>query len=137
MTDEYLLLRDIHSTLEQIHKGLSKLKSSGSEWFLLIVILYFFSGWDGSKLDRWTDRVWYSAIHNTDWKNVNVNKRPASCDFLYSPIGNKGCHYKKDTIIFGNEQRAELARQATSDEERQETAKRPNYVIVYWEKKED
>lgn len=137
MSDEYMILKDIHLTIKEIHQGLSKLKSSSSEWFVLIVVIYLLAGWSGSRLDRWTDRVWYSVAHSTDWQRVNINKRPVSCDFFYSPVGNKGCRYKKETIIFGDEQRTELARQATSDEERQEIAKRPNYVIVYWGKKED
>lgn len=136
-TDEYMILKDIHFTLKEIQKGLSGLKSLSSEWFIIVIIIYFLSGWSGSRLDRWTDRVWYSAVHNADWKQVNVNKRPADCDFFYSPIGNKSCHYKKSTVIFGEEQRTEIARQATSEEERQEIAKRPNYVIVYWQKKDD
>jgi len=61
------------------------------------------SSWPGSKLDRWTDKVWYSVRYDADFKNVCVDKRPMDCDFFHAPLGNKGCEYKKRTIVYDEE----------------------------------
>ncbi len=67
-------LDDIDSTLHEILSAIQS-KGSGSDlagvaWVLFAMLLI--SGWSGSKLDRFTDRLWYSVAHDTDWKNVNV-----------------------------------------------------------------
>ena len=131
-------LGDIEGTLQEILSAIQS-KSSGGDlagvaWVLFVVFLI--SGWSGSKLDRFTDRVWYSVAHDTDWKNVNVEKRPSNCDFLHSPMGGKSCSYKKRTDIFGNKERAALVESSLA-EDKDEARKRPNTVMVYWEKIEE
>jgi hypothetical protein len=129
-------LEEVHSTLEEIHETLkSRTDFSVLVWFFLGFL--FFEGWSGSKLDRWTDKVWYSFADSAEFKNITVNKRPSDCDFFYAPLGNKGCQYKKRTNVFGDEQRRAFMQQATTTEEQQAYAKQPNSVTVYWEKKED
>ncbi len=137
MLDE---LRNIHATLEEIKENIPTLGSKGDfgGWILGFVIVWLFWSWSGSKLDRWTDRVWYSSKYGATWKNVDVQKRPFDCDFFHAPIGDKGCHYKKNTDFFDNEKRKKLLEQTTlTDEERQEIKNTPNSVTVYWEKKPD
>jgi hypothetical protein len=65
--------------------------------------------------------VWYSSSYNIEFKSVTIEKRPRDCDFLFAPIGNKGCRYKKRTEVFGEEQRRALV----------------HSVTVYWEKVEE
>jgi hypothetical protein len=128
---------DIHSTLEEIRDELARRKSSPGDWVWVLVAILFFSGWEGSRLDRWTDRVWYSMRYSASWANVDINKRPSDCDFTHAPIGGKGCHYKKNTFIFASDERAKAMQLASTPEERQEIANRPNTVMMYWEKKQD
>lgn len=131
-------LENINSTLEEIH---STLKSRETDFsvgvFVVFLMIVLLEGWPGSKLDRWTDRVWYSYRYDTEFKDVNVNKRPRDCDFFHAPVGGKGCEYEKRTNVFGNEQREALIKLATTPEEQQAYAKQPNSVTVYWEKEQD
>lgn len=129
-------LEGIHSTLEAMHETLkSRTDFSVLFWFFLGFLII--EGWSGSKLDRWTDKAWYSFTDSAEFKNISVNKRPSDCDFMYSPLGNKDCHYKKHADIFGDAERRTLMQQATINEERQAYAKQPNSATVYWEKKDD
>src|SRR5258708_10159848 len=71
-------LDDIDGTLHEI-LSVIKNKDSGGDLagvVLVIVAMLLMSSWSGSKLDRFTDRMWYSVADETDWKNVNVVKRP-------------------------------------------------------------
>jgi hypothetical protein len=127
-------LDDIDSTLHEI---LSAVKDNGlSEAIWVLVVIFFLSGWAGSKLDRFTDRSWYSVAYDTDWKNVNVEKRPSNCDFLHAPMGGKSCSYKKRTDIFGSKERAALVESSLAVD-KEEARKKPNSVMVYWEKVEE
>jgi hypothetical protein len=136
-------LGDVHSTLKEILSTLKSRTDFSGFWVFVIVILFFLfldslgDSWHGSKLDRWTDRTWYSFRYDADLKNIIVEKRPLDCDFLQAPLGNKGCEYKKRTNIFGDEQRRALIQQATTAEEKQTYANQPNSVTVYWEKEEE
>lgn len=129
-------LEDVNSTLTEI---LSTLKSRTDFSILLWVAfgILLVEGWSGSKLDRWTDKVWYSFRDSAEFKNITVEKRPLDCDFLHAPLGSKSCQYKKRTDVFGEDQRRALVQQATTEREQQAYAKRPNSVTVYWVKQED
>ncbi len=37
----------------------------------------------------------YSVIYQTHAANVHFEKMPPDCDWSRSPLGDKGCHYKK------------------------------------------
>jgi hypothetical protein len=130
-------LDDIHSTLEEIRDELSHRKSGATDWIWIILVVFFFSGWAGSRLDRWTDRVWYSLKYDAKWENTDIQKRPLNCDFLHSPVGGKGCSYKKKTSVFGDAERRTLLAEATIQEDRTRINNLPNSVTVYWEKKEE
>lgn len=39
--------------------------------------------------DRWPYAMWYSV----DLEHVQIQPKPGDCDFLYAPIGFKGCRY--------------------------------------------
>ena len=43
----------------------------------------------------WDSRLRYALQYATDMSDVTVEKRPEDCDFLYAPIGKKGCAYEK------------------------------------------
>jgi hypothetical protein len=127
-------LEDVHSTLKEILSTLkSKTDFSGLFWVALVVLLL--EGWSGSKLDRWTDKAWYSVRYDAEFKNIAVEKRPLDCDFFRAPLGNKGCEYKKTTNVFADEERKALVQQATTEEQRKAYEQQPNSVAVYWEKK--
>ncbi|GAC1431555.1 MAG: hypothetical protein NVS1B11_32400 [Terriglobales bacterium] len=59
------------------------------------------------------------------------------CDFFHAPLGSKGCKYQKHTIVFGNEQRRALIKQAETTEQQKAYAQQPNSVAVYWQKYEE
>jgi hypothetical protein len=129
-------LEGIHSTLEEIHSTL-KSRTDWSLLFLVLFVIFLLESWPGSKLDRWTDRVWYWRNSNADWTNITVNKRPHDCDFLHTPLGSKDCHYRKHSDVFGDEQRRALIQRATTPEEAREYSQRPDTVTVYWERVEE
>src|SRR5882672_2442252 len=132
-------LHDIDRTLHEVVSAAKTKDTSDRGLYDLIwlfAIIFFMSGWSGSKLDRFTDRVWYSKAYDTDWKNVNVGKRPSDCDFLRAPIGTKKCSYKKTKIIYGNKEREALV-ESSSPEYKEDARKSPNEVMVRWEKVEE
>src|SRR5580698_8986312 len=102
--DVHSKLEDIQSTLDKI-LGVLKDKSTGWEWLFMICFVFAVESWSGSRLDRFTDRCWYSARYETDWTNVHIERRPSDCDFIHAPIGSKRCLYKKSTNIFADDER--------------------------------
>jgi archaellum component FlaC len=135
-------LHESKSKLEAIHSTLGDIKSvlrgrSGYDWLLLLFIIFIIESWQGSKLDRFTDRAWYSMSHNADWSNVDIQRRPSDCDFSHAPLGGKRCSYSKQQMIFDNSERQKLMAQAQTQEEKIEVSKRPNTVTVYWLKKDE
>jgi hypothetical protein len=132
-------LQNIHATLERILERIPSTRpySNSSEWPWLIVIIFLFSLWSGSKLDRWTDRAWYSITADASWQNVDIQKRPSDCDFMHAPIGGKSCHYKKGNYTFTNDDRRKLLQQATTQEERTRITNLPNSATVFWERKSE
>ena len=39
-------------------------------------------------------RVWYSVKYGVGFDDVHTDARPNDCDFIYAPLGDKGCSYK-------------------------------------------
>ncbi len=130
-------LEEVRSTLKEISSKLEWIVDTASFFLWVMVAILVLHDWSGSKLDRWTDKVWYSVRYDTDFKNVIVERRPMDCDFFHAPLGDKGCEYKKDVLVFDEEQRQALIKRATTAEEQQTFAKQPNSVGVHWEKKEE
>jgi hypothetical protein len=132
-------LDGLESTLDGIKSHLtpSTRNSSAAGFISVLFFTLLLSGWSGSKLDRFTDRMWYSVIDQTKWSDVHIARRPSDCDFLHSPLGEKGCRYKKETTIFGDNDRHALILAATNYEDSMAAAKRPNSVFVYWDKRDE
>jgi hypothetical protein len=132
-------LKSVGSTLHEIHSTLKAKGSSGDTWGVLCVfaVIFLLGSWPSSRLDRFTDRVWYSVAYDADWKNVNVVRMPTDCDFLHAPIGTKRCSYKKHALIFGEKDRQILIGVSTTPEEKATAAKEPNSVTVTWDRKEE
>ena len=133
-------LDDINSTLHDVVSAIKNKESGGgnglSEVIWILVVVLMLSDWPGSTLDRFTDRVRYSVADDTDWKNVNVTKRPTNCDFLHAPMGSKSCSYKKKTDIFGPKERAALV-ESSLPVDKADARNKPNSVLVYWDKQEE
>ncbi len=130
-------IENVHATLSEIRSALKPKGSSVLDWFGVLIFIFVLENWSGSAVDRWTDKAWYSVRYQAEFANITIEKRPPNCDFLHAPLGSKGCEYKKNTSIFGDEQRQALIRQATTAEDQQRYAKQPNAVTVYWEEEED
>jgi hypothetical protein len=131
-------LENVHSTLTEILSELqSRPYASGPFWFSAFIVFLVLGSWSGSKLDRWTDKAWYSMNYGAEFKNITVEKRPLDCDFLHVPMGGKGCEYKKRTSVFGPAERKALVQQSATPEEQRRYEQQPHSVSVYWEKQED
>src|ERR1700730_16709247 len=123
-------LDDIDGTLQEILSAIKNKESGGnglSEAIWILVIVLLLSDWPGSTLDRFTDRVRYSVANDTDWKNVNVTKRPTNCDFFHAPMGSKSCSYKKRTEVFGDKEREALV-ESSLPGDKDDARKKPNSV---------
>jgi hypothetical protein len=137
--DDNSTLEEIRDSLEAIHSTLKE-RSFGNEFGGIVVAIFFFfflSDWSGSKLDRWTDRLWYSGRYGSNWENTIIERRPVDCDWGHAPLGSKGCHYVKSVNGFGPHERQRLIDQATTAEQREEFQKLPYNATVSWEKKFD
>jgi hypothetical protein len=66
-------------------------QDSAKEVFLLVAI---FVGipvlWDYLPQTR----IYHSLLNGVDFGSVTVDRKPPDCDFMYAPIGRKGCDYK-------------------------------------------
>jgi hypothetical protein len=63
-------------------------------WLVLLISDYF-------SYAPWINSLRYSAWFHVDRTQVlqYEDKPPSDCDFLSSPIGYKGCHYKKHVDV--------------------------------------
>lgn len=63
-------------------------------WLILLLSDYF-------SYAPWINRVRYSLWFHVDRSQVQQyeDKPPSDCDFLTSPLGSKGCHYKKHVDV--------------------------------------
>jgi len=50
------------------------------------------------------DKYSYGFTYSVDSHNVFVDKKPTNCDWGHSPLGEKGCHYKKIVAPQKNDQ---------------------------------
>ena len=133
------IIREIRDSVDAIHSTLRE-KSFGDGFGGIVFVILFFlflADWSGSKLDRWTDRVWYSGRYGSDWKNTIIERRPLDCDWGHAPLGGKGCHYAKSVNGFGPNERQRLIDRATTAEEREQFQRLPLAVTVSWERKLD
>ena len=60
-------------------------------WLLPILVLVMFSTACGNL----PERAWYAFKYGVPQDKVTINDAPLDCNWLYSPLGNKGCHYEK------------------------------------------
>ncbi len=59
-------------------------------WLIILLVDYFsYAPW----FNRFRYSTWYHVASSQVFQYED--KPPVDCDFLTSPIGNKGCHYKK------------------------------------------
>ena len=89
----------ILNELEAIHSTLRARPNIAGIIGAVVVVLILSSFW----FDKLTYRAWYSFAYGCAYKKVTVVKRPADCDFLYAPIGDKDCHYKKVIMAYNTQ----------------------------------
>jgi hypothetical protein len=143
-------LGEIHSVAEEIDSSLGRINSSvqevrasvrgnsgAGEWIGIVIVVWLIGIWPGSKLDKWTAKIWNSINHDADMKNVMALNRPSNCDFFHAPIGSKGCSYEKRVDVFGEKERQLAVQNATNPEDVAHYRNEPNSVTVFWDKKED
>jgi len=42
------------------------------------------------------ERAWYAFKYGVPQDKVTIDDAPTDCDWFYSPLGSKGCHYEKE-----------------------------------------
>lgn len=83
---------------------LTKFKDYVFALFGLAIVLGLptFITWDLAP-DTWKYPIAYSIIDNVDIKHVYFTKEPEDCDWGHAPMGDKGCHYRKQITEGKNE----------------------------------
>jgi hypothetical protein len=61
---------------------------------------------------------YYALNYDTSPANVTIQHKPENCDYDWSPVGKKGCHYEKSVNTFVDD-------------------KHKTQVIVSWTRQED
>ena len=72
--------------------------TENNDWIGAISILFLIGigcGFFFLLPNKWTDPIWYSLQYQADWNQVETESKPTECDWGRSPIGGKGCHFKK------------------------------------------
>jgi hypothetical protein len=89
---------------------------------MICVVWVLSSALDYFSYARWVNKFRYDIWYNVDSSQVKQfqDKPPSDCDFLKSPIGRKGCHYKKHVDV----------EESSADNGNQRS------VIVYWSKED-
>lgn len=41
--------------------------------------------------ESWTNGVWYGVEYGVSPRKVDTEPKPKDCDFIHSPLGDKGC----------------------------------------------
>ncbi len=63
-------------------------------WIVAIILLFFLFSQVSPLV--FPESPWaYALAYDTDESRVSVEPKPHNCDFLYAPIGDKGCHYER------------------------------------------
>jgi len=103
-------------------------------WVLLggVVILLWWG--QNSKLR-------YAIQYGVDFDRITIEDAPHDCDWDRAPLGNKGCHYKKDVVVIKVRTDSTGARLVSYDEGKTwtfTTADSPvtSSVTIYYEKVE-
>jgi hypothetical protein len=68
---------------------LSEFRVSGLFWWLIVAAAVAYVYWAGG-----VRTVWYAAQYKVATAEVHVDGKPGDCDFMYAPLGEKGCHYE-------------------------------------------
>jgi hypothetical protein len=42
----------------------------------------------------WINAIWYGVEYKVSPGDVHTDAKPSDCDFMHSPLGDKGCSYK-------------------------------------------
>jgi hypothetical protein len=61
----------------------------GFLWFVWVVFVP----------ESWRDLFNYSSKYNIQNDSVHFTPKPKDCDWGHAPIGDKGCHYKKQVLL--------------------------------------
>ena len=90
--------RAISDALDRHERNREGQKSHVLEAILAVCCLFLFLlAFDYLSYAPWINSIRYSIWFHVDSAQVKQleDKPPTDCDFLTSPIGKKGCHYKK------------------------------------------
>jgi len=47
----------------------------------------------------WNSKLRYAIQYGADFDRITISDAPHDCDWDRAPLGNKGCHYKKDVVV--------------------------------------
>ena len=63
--------------------------------FMVAFVVFLFVAPSLFPQSKWA----YTAAYHTDETRVHISPKPGDCDFFYTPIGSKGCHYDRQLTI--------------------------------------
>ena len=72
----------------------------GRAAIVLTVVLAGFYGIAMGGMYLFSPRGYYSEVYGTPLQNVTIADKPRDCQFDWSPLGVKGCHYEKVVSVF-------------------------------------
>jgi hypothetical protein len=74
----------------------TKISNTTAVWlFSVSFVVLFAIIWGHNLFTYGGARCWYGLRYSADPKVVHVEPRPENCDYDWSPVGKKGCHYDK------------------------------------------
>ena len=74
---------------------------------------------------RWTYPVHYALRYRVSVDRVTIDSKPGDCDWMRAPLGNKGCRYEAEAIVYN------------ADGEVRSPGEKPRFVEVHWRKVEE
>jgi hypothetical protein len=71
--------------------------STDSTFASLALFAFFVAGaayvfWVGPSV------LWYAVEYKVSPKKIQIDSKPADCDFWHAPVGFKGCHYERSVV---------------------------------------
>jgi hypothetical protein len=94
---------------------------------LLVVGVVFWTGY--GLFDEITDKLFYMLGYGINASDISFDTRPTDCDWTTTPIGPKGCHYKKLVI----ETDVNGVKWKRHDEYRPRPFAKTRKITVHWE----
>jgi hypothetical protein len=65
---------------------------------LIVVVVLVVAGF--LAFTNYGNALWYSLKYKVRMSDVQMDAKPNDCDFMYAPLGDKGCSYKSHVEVY-------------------------------------